>query len=155
MNLKIKIITISFFVILIGTILTAFIIKSRQADEIEIITNENNGENIYLLCSYWGNDERMAIGLNKELRKGFLYSYPEKYNLDWASPFFYKLENDTLFIYGLKFIKPEITKFKTIFKQIELTKQDYDSLCNNKIYLKLGLNIFPKSLSYTHYPSTK
>jgi hypothetical protein len=107
--------------------------------------NLSNNENIYLILTSWGNDERMAIGLDDDLEGGYINEYPEKYNSDNGSPFFYKASNDSLYIYG-NFSKPKINKFKThiIFKEMD----NVDYLEFNKKYIRLGFRIFPASKKY-------
>jgi hypothetical protein len=128
----------------IGCILF-FIIAFCDRKETVKIVNKKNGEKIYLIKTTWGNDERMAIGLDKKLKGGVGYLYPEKFNVNYSTRFFYKLSNDTLFIYNGGFEKPINNKFKTPIKLIELETNDFESLCKDNKYKELGLKVFPES----------
>ena len=120
----------------------------NKADEVVKLQNQNNGENIFLLKTAWGNDERMAIGLDDKLKEGFGNEYPEKFNVNISFPFFYKLSNDTLFIYSDRFQKPKVDKFRTHIKLIEMSPADFVSYCKYDKYKKIGLQVFPESDLY-------
>jgi hypothetical protein len=142
-----KIINIIFAIIsalLIGFYVFLTIAFGDKKEAVRLV-NYRNGEKIFLLKTTWGNDERMAIGLDKKLKGGFGNIYPEKYNADHASLFFYKLSEDTLFVYNGRFEKPEINKFRTHIKLIELEGYDFNLLCKNNKYKELGLKVFPES----------
>ncbi len=57
--------------------------------------------------------------------------------------FFYKMDNDTLYIYGADFEKPKIDKFKTKVKLISLENYEFTKLGENKKYEILGVKVFP------------
>ncbi len=120
----------------------------NKADEFVKLQNQKNGENIFLLKTSWGSDDRMAIGLDNELKGGFGYVYPEKYNVDYATAFFYKFSNDTLVIVNGGFKEPKINKFKTPIKLIEMEGCYFRQLCVNKKYKELGFKVFPESQEY-------
>jgi len=135
--LKILLIIISIIGILIILIGTLFFSKF-ESKEITKIINPNFKEKIFLIHTAWGSHDRMAIGLTRELRGGVGYNYPEKFNSYCADPFFYKLSEDTLFIFSLpgRFDKPEINRFQTYVYIID-NFTSYDSLCMNSNYKTL------------------
>ena len=120
----------------------------NKADEVVKLQNQKNGETIFLLKTAWGNDERMAIGLDDKLKGGFGNVYPEKFNTKSSFPFFYKLNNDTLFVYSASFQKPQVDNFKTHIKLIEMAPAEFVSYCKFDKYKKLGLKVFPESELY-------
>jgi hypothetical protein len=59
---------ISVFAVFFVTLLLVFLgIGFSKADEVLKLQNNKNGKSIFLLKTAWGNDERMAIGLDDEL----------------------------------------------------------------------------------------
>ncbi len=135
---------ISNALIYFGIILSLFF---TSCDQKEVLKLENNGESIYFIMIEWGmGDSRMAIGLDKDLKGGFANEYPDKYqfNNQFVHIVFYKLENDTLHVYG-DFIEPKNNNFKTNIKINRLSDSDWDKLLLN--YKEKGLSIFPESLA--------
>jgi hypothetical protein len=120
----------------------------NKADEVVKLQNQKNGETLFLLKTAWGNDERMAIGLDNKLKEGFGNFYPEKFNTNSSFPFFYKLNNDTLFVYSASFQKPQFDNFKTHIQLIEMAPAEFVSYCKFDKYKKLGLKVFPESELY-------
>jgi hypothetical protein len=110
------------------------------------IKNHKNDENIFLIHTSWSNHDRMAIGLDRKLRGGFGFLYPEKYNSDSADPILYKLSNDTLYNCSQykTFNPPVVNHFRTKIILIEHA----DSLIENSIYKKMGFKVFPGSVSH-------
>jgi hypothetical protein len=147
-----------FWLIVLVSVFSAFIciallliilgLGFNKADEVVQLQNQKNGETIFLLKTAWGNDERMAIGLDDNLKGGFGNVYPEKYNANISFPFFYKLNNDTLFVYSDRFQKPQVEKFETHIKLIEMAPAEFVSYCKYDKYKKLGLKVFPESELY-------
>mgnify|MGYP000937134638 CR=1 FL=1 len=146
--LKIWLIIISILVILIILIGTLLLSKF-ESKEITKIINPNLKEKIFLIHTAWGSHDKIAIGLNRELRGGDGFIYPEKFNSDCADPFFYKLSEDTLFIISFpgRFNQPEINQFRTYVNIID-NFTSYDSLCINSNYKTLGYKVFPESMTY-------
>ena len=134
-------ICIAFLLIILG-------MGFNKADEVVKLQNQKSGETIFLLKTAWGNDERMAIGLDNKLKGGFGNVYPEKFNVNISFPFFYKLSNDTLFIYSDRFQKPQVDKFRTHIKLIEMAPSEFVSYCKYEKYKKIGLKVFPESELY-------
>ena len=147
-----KIVKLSLFALFTGLIVyfSVFVFSMLNTDKKVIeIENIKNGEKIYLLKTSWGiNDSRMAISLNKKLKAGFKHNYPNKYvSVGFGdSPIMYKMEIDTLHIYGGTFERPQNNNFTTIIKLHELSVPTRKQYCQN--YNELGLTIFPKSQSY-------
>ncbi len=144
----IKIAALVILIIIVGFI-SFFLYSSRDQKELIQILDPKNNEKIYLIKTSWGfGDARMAIGLDKKLKGGFGYHYPEKYESRSSgdSPILYKLTNDTLYIYDGDFIKPTIDNFKTKIKLIELTPITRSDIYRD--YEKLELNIFPDNQKY-------
>jgi hypothetical protein len=130
----------SFFILCI----VVFIMTFGDRKEIVRIKNPKNGEKIYLIHTSWSNHDRLAIGLDKKLRGGVGFLYPEKYNSVYGDPFLYKLSDDTLYIccHPCMFVPPKINKFRTKVKLIE----QEDSLLRDSKYKGIGFKIFPESL---------
>jgi len=120
----------------------------NKADEVVKLQNQKNGESIFLLKTSWGNDGRMAIGLDDKLKEGFGNVYPEKYNTDYTTAFFYKFLNDTLIVFNGGFKEPKLNKFKTPIKLLEMEGYYFRQLCVNKKYKELGFKVFPESQEY-------
>ena len=122
--------------ILIALILIILGMGFNKADEVVKLQNQKNGETIFLLKTAWGNDERMAIGLDDKVKEGFGNVYPEKFNSNSSFPFFYKLNNDTLFVYSDSFQKPQVDNFKTHIKLIKMAPVEFVSYCEYDKYKK-------------------
>jgi len=123
---------------------------SQDNKEVVELYNERNGETIYLIKIAWGlDDDRMAIGLDKELKAGTKYEHPEKYNsCCGATPFFYKFSNDTLIVINGGFEKPKENNFITPVKIVEMEGYYFRELCKNDKYKELGYKVFPESQIY-------
>lgn len=113
------------------------------------LTNDVNGEKIYLIQSSWGfGDSKMAIGLNKRLRSGFNNTPKDKYTETVGTEyFFYKFENGKLVVFNDNFIAPRHNTFQTKIVFIGLSNPDFIKLGENKNYLKKGLSIFPENVT--------
>lgn len=120
------------------------VISSCKFDRIEKvkIVNPISKENIFLKYYAWGlSDELNVISLNNRSE------WPDS-SKDYVTnrgAFFYKLKNDTLFLYGVwDSSKLNGQKyFKTKINFIELQNYDFIELCKN--YKKRGMHIFPPS----------
>ncbi len=134
--------------IFIASLLIILGIGFNKADEVVKLKNQKNGESIFLLKTAWGNDQRMAIGLDDKLKEGFGNVYPEKYNTDYATAFFYKFSNDTLIVINGGFKEPKLNIFKTPIKLVEMEGYYFRQLCINKKYKELGFKVFPESQEY-------
>ncbi|TDN97733.1 hypothetical protein [Sunxiuqinia elliptica] len=132
-----------------GLVLTVLSLAFSDKKEIIELYNSTADEKIYLLKTSWGlNDSRMAIGLNNSLKGGFKHKYPDKYVSTGTGdyPILYKLDNDTLHIYGGTFKKPTIDKFMTNIKLHELNVSTRIHYSQN--YKTMGLKIFPEFQTY-------
>ncbi|MBN2396497.1 MAG: hypothetical protein JXC36_08595 [Candidatus Atribacteria bacterium] len=134
--------------IIIGTITIAgvfiFIVFSGEKEVVEL-TNDFNGERIFLIKKSWGiNDSKIVIGLDDNVGIGY-NSCEDKYVLTTGSDFiFYKLEEGKLYVYNNDFKSPESNKFQTKIEFINLSNPEFYNLWDNKNYKKQRIMKFPE-----------
>lgn len=127
---------------LVGVVV--FIINSGEKEVIEI-TNDYNGEKIFLIKKSWGiNDSKIVIGLDDNV--GIAYNNSEdKYVLTTGADFiFYKFENGKLIVYDNSFKQPEINKFQTKVEFKSLSNPEFYNLLSNLNYKKQEIMKFPE-----------
>ncbi len=144
-----KFITKTLVIILIAGIVTVlgvfvFIVYSGEKEVIEL-TNDFNGEKIFVIKKSWGiNDSKIAIGLDENVGIAY-YNCKDKYVLTTGSDFiFYRFEGGKLLIYNDNFKQPELNKFKTKIEFISLSNPEFYNLLNNMNYKKQGILKFPE-----------
>lgn len=112
--------------------------------EIFEIQNYITNEKIYFIRYEWGNDEATLITLNKDEENSYYNINKTSFVSNGFSPFYYKMSNDSLYIYGSGFKEPELNKFITKIKFINIDNAEYITISENQKYKKMGLSIFPE-----------
>lgn len=108
-----------------------------------VIENKSLKEKIYLKWFARGiNYERSVITSNPNLSTENKIE-EQAYQENTGSPYFYKLSNDTLSIYGGNWEITENSNFRTTVVFNELTNPEFIKL--TKDYEKKGLKVFPPS----------
>jgi hypothetical protein len=108
-----------------------------------VIENKSLGETIYLKWFARGlNYERSVITSDPDLDTEKKID-EQAYQENFGSPYFYKLSNDTLSIYGGNWVITENSNFRTTVVFNELTNPEFIKL--TKDYEKKGLKVFPPS----------
>lgn len=137
----IKIISVTVFVVAVLFISLLYYFFGTKSETVKI-RNEKLNEIIYL--------KQYSRGLNFELNvisTKRWYTKPdiskEIVGMD-GYPFFYKLSNDTLHIYGSSWENIEHNILKTPIVYHELSNDDYLNLSRDMKYKKLGMNYFPQ-----------
>lgn len=148
MTKALKIILIIIFTGIVGIAVLIFKVIPSIFEKKDVVKlyNKSKDEEIYLMRLSWGiDDTKMTIGLDENLNSCWSNSEPDKYETNSSNDtwFFYKLTDDTLFVYGPVFSKPKFYKFKTFVKIIELHNGDFITMGENKKYKTFGLDIFP------------
>jgi hypothetical protein len=87
-----------------------------EKKEVAFINNQEKKEKIYFVKLSWGNDERIIISKNKKAKVSEKTS--DKYVLNNGCCILYKLDKDTLYLYGNNIITPQIQNFRTPVKVI-------------------------------------
>ena len=146
-----KILLISLTFGLIAYVGVFVFIMTDGDKEVIVLSNDFNGEKIYLIKQSWGfGDTKMAIGLNKRLRTGFNNSPSDKYTETVGTEFiFYKIENGKLFIYNDSFEKPIKNTFKTEIVFVGLSNPEFINLGQNKNYEKKRTKYFSRVIEKT------
>lgn len=107
--------------------------------------NIKSKENLYLKYCYYSNGHDAIL-----ISQDSIYKWPNDSINEYISNsgcgtvgvYFYKLQADTLYIYGSPFeVHKTYPKFKTKIKMINTDVVEYDSIEHN--YKKLGLRVFP------------
>jgi len=121
-------------------------LSSCKFDHVEKVKifNQISKETIYLKYYTWGLDDEMSvISLDKKTE----WPDSSKDYVTEGGAFFYKLQNDTLFFYGVWYASKlnafKDFKTKIVFKELH----NYESIELCKTYKEKGLNIFPPSWS--------
>lgn len=118
-------------------ILLIYFYNSLERKDTNIVFSPKYDEKIYFHKLSWGNDEMLAVSLNKSISVS--WAKVENYTLGCGCCILYGLINDTLFLYGNNIAIPKNNKFKTPIKVIFLGNSD--SLY--KTYKSEGLEMFP------------
>lgn len=132
--------TIIGLILLLAYSCSDYIYTERQR-----IYNTTSKENLYLKYCYYSNGHDAIL-----ISQDSIYKWPDDSVNEYISSsgagtvgvYFYKLQTDTLYLYGRPFdIYKNYPKFKTKIKMINTDVVEYDRIERN--YKKLGLRAFP------------